>query len=151
MDYLEIDALVQGIVYCEPAVKQDLGRRFAAYLGLKPGKAGADGGIDGEGEINGQRVYFQSKLSKNLLDASLVAEFWRYLTKYEADIGVMLAGAGYTSGFQSRLEQFPNIDKLKIHLLTLEDIFAETPKFEQAVIDLPPLQDLSSGKWASLR
>jgi hypothetical protein len=67
------------------------------------------------------------------------------------DIGVMLAGIGYTSGFQSRLEQFPNIDKLKIHLLTLEDIFAETLKFEEAVIDLPPLQDLSSGKWASFR
>ncbi len=33
MDYLAIDALVKGIIYSDSFVKQDLGRRFAAYLG----------------------------------------------------------------------------------------------------------------------
>lgn len=151
MDYLEIDALINGITYSDPAVKQDLGRRFAAHLGLNPGQAGADGGIDGEGEINGRKIYFQSKLYRVPLDASFAADFCGNLGIHKADIGVMLAGVGYTSGFESRLKKYPNIDKLKIHLLTLADIFAETPTFEEAVTDLPSLRDLSSGSWASLR
>jgi hypothetical protein len=151
MDYLEIDALINGIIYSDPAVKQDLGRRFAAHLGLKPGQAGGDGGIDGEGELNGQKIYFQSKLYRVALDASYAADFCGNLGIHQADIGIMLAGVGYTSGFESRLKKYPNIDKLKIHLLTLEDIFAETPIFEEAVIDLPPLRNLSSGSWASFR
>lgn len=151
MDYLVIDALVKGIIYSEPSVKQDLGRRFAAYLGLNPGKAGADGGIDGEGEINGNKIYFQSKLYREKLDASKAADFCGNIVIYQADIGVMLSGVGYTTGFDSRLKKIPNIDKLKIHLLSLEDIFAETPAFISAVQDLPPLRDLSDGSWASLK
>lgn len=148
MDYLEIDALINGIIYSDSSVKQDLGRRFAAYLGLNPG---ADGGIDGEGAIDGRKIYFQSKLYREPLDASFVADFWGNIARYKADIGIMLAGAGYTSGFESRLQLFPNIDKLKIHLLTLEDIFGESSNFEAAVIDLPPLRDLSDGSWAMLK
>ena len=34
-----------------------------------------------------------------------------------------------------------NIDKFKIHLLTLSDYFNETKKFQLAVTDLPPLRD----------
>jgi hypothetical protein len=151
MDYLAIDALVKGIIYSDSFVKQDLGRRFAAYLGLNPGNSGADGGIDGEGEVNGQKVYFQSKLYRQELDASFVADFCGNLAIHRADIGIMLSGVGYTSGFEPRLKLFPNIDKLKTHLLTLEDIFAETPNFENAVLDLPPLRDLSDGSWASFK
>jgi hypothetical protein len=44
MDYIETSALVNGIIYSDSSVKQDLGRRFAVYLGLTPGSAGADGG-----------------------------------------------------------------------------------------------------------
>lgn len=151
MDYLEIDALINGIIYSDSAVKQDLGRRFAAYLGLKPGLSGADGGIDGEGEVNGQKIYFQSKLSSEKIDASSAADFCGNLGIHKADIGVMLAGVGYTSGFESRLKKYTDIDKFKIHLLTLEDIFGETSTFEEAVINLPPLRNLSSGSWASFR
>jgi hypothetical protein len=151
MDYLEIDPLINGIISSNTAVKQELGRRFAAYLGLNPGQAGADGGIDGEGEINGRKIYFQSKLSKVTLDASYVADFCGNLGIHQAAIGVMLAGIGYTSGFRERLNKFPKIDELKIHLLTLEDIFVETSVFEAAVIDLPPLRDLSNGGWAKFR
>ncbi len=152
MDYLVIDALVNGIINSDTAVKQDLGRRFApAYLGLNPSKAGANGRIDGEGAIDGRKIYFQSKLYRKPLDASFVADFWGNIARYRADIGIMLAGVGYTSGFESRLQLLPNIDKLKIHLLTLEDIFGESSNFEAAVIHLPPLRDLSDGSWAMLR
>ncbi|WP_413172859.1 hypothetical protein [Anabaena azotica] len=74
MDFLEIDALVNGIIYSNEAAKQDLGRRFAAYLGLTPGKPGSDGGIDGYAKLNNDMIYFQSKLSQNILDASYTAD-----------------------------------------------------------------------------
>ncbi len=35
--------------------------------------------------------------------------------------------------------------------LKLEGIFGESSNFEAAVIDLPPLRDLSDGSWAMLR
>ncbi|MEA5604899.1 restriction endonuclease [Nostoc sp. UHCC 0252] len=151
MDYLEIDALINGIIYSDSVVKQDLGRRFAAYLGLKPGKIGADGGIDGEGEVKGRQIYFQSKLSKKPIEAPYAAEFCGNLGIHKADIGVMLAGVGYTSQFKSRLNKCPNIGNLKIYLLTLEDIFGETNNFKGALIDLPPLRDLSSDSWTNYR
>lgn len=113
--------------------------------------AGADGGIDGEGEINGKKIYFQSKLSRKSLDASYVAYFWGNIAIYRASIGVLLAGIGYTPGFMSKLNKCPNIDQLTIHLLTLEDIFVESPTFEKAALDLPPLSDLSSGEWARFK
>ncbi len=151
MDYLEIDALINGIVYSDSVIKQYLGRRFAAYLGLKPGQVGPDGGIDGEGEVNGKKIYFQSKLSKKPIEAPYAAELCGYLGIHRANIGVMLAGVGYTSEFKSRLNKCPNIENLKIYLLTLEDIFGETTNFQEALIDLPPLRDLSSGSWANYR
>ncbi len=151
MDYIETSALIDGIIYSDSSVKQDLGRRFAVYLGLTPGSAGADDGIDGEGEINGEKIYFQSKLSRKSLDASYVADFWGNISIYQASIGVLLAGVGYTPGFMSKLNKCPNIDKLKIHLLTLEDVFTESSIFAQAVLNLPPLRDLSSGEWARFK
>ncbi|MGB5960097.1 MAG: hypothetical protein WBG73_05510 [Coleofasciculaceae cyanobacterium] len=153
MDYLEIDALINGIIYSDPAVKQDLGRRFAAHLGLKPGQSGGDGGIDGEGEVNGQTIYFQSKLYRVPLDASYAAEFCGNLGIHKADIGIMLAGVGYTPGFEPRLKKYPDIanNTLKIHLLTLKDIFGKTTTFEEAVVNLPPLRNFSSDSWASFR
>ncbi|WP_334759143.1 hypothetical protein [Nostoc sp.] len=54
----------------------------------------------------------------------------------------MLSGVGYTSGFQSKILKFPDIQKFKIYLLTLEDLFEETPTFIEAVKYLPLLQDL---------
>ena len=121
MDYLEIDALISGIIYSSEAAKQDLGRRFAAYLGLTPGKVGNDGGIDGYAKLNNEMIYFQSKLSQNILDASYTADFIGNLIIHEANIGIMLAGIGYTDGFRSRLNQATQSKQLKtqvkIHLL----------------------------------
>lgn len=97
-------------------------------------------------------IYFQSKLSQNILDASFTADFVGNLIVHEADIGIMLAGIGYTDGFRSRLEQASQSKLLniqpKIHLLNLEDVFGETTTFKKASKDLPILRDLSNGEWA---
>ena len=155
MDFLEIDALVTGIIYSSETAKQDLGRRFAAYLGLTPGKSGSDGGIDGYGELNNDMIYFQSKLSQNILDASYSAELIGNLIIHESTIGIMLAVVGYTDGFRSRLNkaiQSKQINtQLKIHLLSLEDVFGETDMFIRATQDLPSLRNLSNGEWAKYK
>ncbi|MDB9311023.1 hypothetical protein PN471_20815 [Aphanizomenon sp. CS-733/32] len=49
---------------------------YNAYLGLTPGKAGSDGGIDGYAKMI-----------------------------HEANIGIMLASASYTDGFRFRLNK----------------------------------------------
>ncbi|MDD1416004.1 restriction endonuclease [Dolichospermum sp. ST_con] len=155
MDFLEIDALVSGIIYSSETAKQDLGRRFAAYLGLTPGKSGSDGGIDGYAKINHDIIYFQSKLSQNILDASYTADLIGNIMIHEANIGIMLAGAGYTDGFRSRLNkgiQSKQINtQLKIHLLSLEDVFGETEILIKATQDLPSLRNLSNGEWAKYK
>ncbi len=155
MDFLEIDALVSGIIYSSETAKQDLGRRFAAYLGLTPGKSGSDGGIDGYAKINHAIIYFQSKLSQNILDASYTADLIGNMMIHEANIGIMLAGAGYTDGFRSRLNkgiQSKQINtQLKIHLLSLEDVFGETEILIKATQDLPSLRNLSNGEWAKYK
>jgi len=153
MDYLEIDALVNGIIGSDESVKQDLGRRFAAHLGLNPGQAGKDGGIDGDGILNQKRIYFQCKLYRIPLDASFTADFCGNLVIHNADIGIMLSGVGYTRGYSDRLQAFHDnfSGTIQTHLLKLEDIFAETPAFKKAQFDLPELRDLSDGEWSKIR
>lgn len=147
MDYSEIDDLVNGIIGFSESVKQDLGRRFAAHLGLTPGQAGKDGGIDGEGILNQKRIYFQCKLYRIPLDASFTADFCGNLVIHKADIGIMLSGVGYTQGYSTRLQKFHNNypQIITTHLLKLEDIFAESLVFEKAKLDLPQLRDLREG------
>ncbi len=150
-DFLAIDAIVNGIINAENSTKQELGRRFAAYLGIQAGPRGEDEGVDGSGEFNGRRIYFQSKLERNRFDASRAAEFYGNLCIHDAQIGIMLSGTGYTSGFRTRLDKDPNLDqKFKIHLLSLLDVFAETPDFQIATLDLPSLQNLCNGNWKIL-
>ena len=100
-------------------------------------------------------IYFQSKLSQNILDASYSAELIGNLIIHEATIGIMLAGVGYTDGFRSRLNkaiQSKQINtQLKIHLLSLEDVFGETEIFIKATQDLPLLRNLSNGAWAKYK
>lgn len=150
-DYLAIDALINGIIYSDNATKQNLGRRFAAYLGLKPGPAGPDGGIDGYGELKGRKIYFQSKLYRVPLGPDFADNLYANLNIHKADVGVMLAGVSYTQEFEQRLLKFSDIHKFIIHLLTLRDIFEGTPTFEEAVKDLPPLRDLGGGAWENFR
>jgi hypothetical protein len=150
-DFLAINAIVTGIVNAENATKQELGRRFAAHLGIQASPSGRDEGIDGYGEFNGRRIYFQSKLERNRFDASRAAEFYGNLCLHNVQVGIMLSGTGYTSGFRSRLEKDPDLyQKFRIHLLSLSDIFAETPVFEAAILDLPGLQSLRHGQWEKL-
>ena len=150
-DFLAIDAIVNGIIDAENSTKQELGRRFAAYLGVQAGLRGKDEGIDGYGEFNGRKIYFQSKLESSLFDASRAAEFYGNLHIHDAQIGIMLSGKGYTSGFRTWLNKDPNLDqKFKIHLLSLFDVFAETPTFAAATLDLPGLQSLRNGNWKTL-
>jgi hypothetical protein len=150
-DFLAIDAIVNGIINAETPTKQELGRRFAAYLGIQAGLKGKDEGVDGSGEFNGRKIYFQSKLESSLFDASRAAEFYGNLCIHGAQIGIMLSGKGYTSGFRTRLNKDPELNqKFKIHLLSLSDIFAETPDFEAATLDLPGLQSLCNGNWKTL-
>ena len=70
-DFLATEALVNGILYADAILKGELGRRFAQYLGLTSGDIGSDGGCDGSGEIEGKRIYFQSKLERGILRGGL--------------------------------------------------------------------------------
>jgi hypothetical protein len=56
---------------------------------------------------------------------------------------LMLAGEGYKDTFKQRLFGHPNIDNIKIHLLTLRDVFEETKIFILAKADLPKLDNLA--------
>jgi hypothetical protein len=145
MDFLAVEALVNGIIYADTTVKGELGRRFALHLGLTPGAIGKDGGCDGVGTVNGQQIYFQSKLERERLDASRAAEFYGNLGLHQAQIGILLSGAGYTPGFTERLAKDPDLDqRYRIHLLSLRDLFEETDAFQRAIQSLPPLRDLSN-------
>ena len=146
MNAPQIRALIEGYINSNSTAKQQIGRSFAVYLGLQPGEAGKDSGIDGVGFIDGLKIYFQSKLSKNNLGVEKADEFYANLKFHRANIGVMLAGVGYTSGFRERLFKQPEIENLTIHLLTLEDIFSKTPTFEAAIKDLQPREDVSEEK-----
>lgn len=141
-DYLEMSALINGILNTDPQTKGNFGRRCAIHLGLEPGPAGKDGGIDGVGYWDERKIYFQSKLERNPLDAQIADYLYANLVRHRAEVGVLLAGVGYTKGFEPRLKEFYDIERFKIHLLSLHDYFNETPAFEKATKDLPTLRDL---------
>jgi hypothetical protein len=153
MDGSTIRARIIGKVSSGTAAKQRYGRAYARLLGLKPGKRGRDDLIDGEGYVDGRKLYFQCKLSQYELGAEYATEFYAGMELHEADVGIMLAGVGYKSqrgmGFEARLKKFPRIQNqiFKYYLLTLEDLYSQSEKFIEAQIDLPSmcqLVDLSS-------
>jgi len=146
LDHLASRALVDGIINADSKTKGHLGQRCAAHLGLEPGPLGKDGGIDGVGFINQQKIYFQSKLINRPLNAEFADSLYGNLVRHKANIGIVLTGIGYTSGVSQRLKEFDDIDQFKIHLLTLHDYFNETPAFQTASKDLPPLRDLGIEK-----
>ncbi|MBD2777410.1 restriction endonuclease [Iningainema tapete] len=146
--------LIDAIISLDPSTKGELGRRAAAHLGLEPGRVGKDGGIDGVGFLEGSKIYFQSKLESQPLDADYADNLYAKLVRHRADIGVVLSATGYTRGFEPRLKEFEEIHTnvyhrkwIKIHLLNLYDYFNETSVFEQAIKDLPPLRNLGIEKW----
>jgi hypothetical protein len=81
---------------------------------------------------------------------------WRISVETWSSIGLMwvvlLSGVGCTSGYESRLQLFHEglqefaggvtAQTLTTHLLSLEDVFAETQAFATAQLDLPDLRDL---------
>ncbi|MCK5716103.1 MAG: restriction endonuclease [Thiomargarita sp.] len=146
LNHVASRSLIEGIINAESSTNGDLGRRYAQHLGLEPGSKGPDGGIDGVGFINGQKIYFQSKLKKKKLDAEFADSLYAKLVRHHAHIAIVLAGIGYTKGCQSRLNEFDDIKRFKIHLLTLHDFFNETAVFQVAQKDLPPLCDFSNIK-----
>ncbi|MFQ3618134.1 MAG: restriction endonuclease [Cyanobacteriota bacterium] len=134
--------LIEGILKAENASKQRLGQRFANCLQLTPGPEGPDDGVDGSTYFEGKKIHFQSKLSGKLLDKDEARKYYSDIIYHNADVSIMLSGVGYKETFLSRLYGHPDIDRVTIHLLTLQDLFEETEVFQNAIRDLPYLEKL---------
>jgi len=141
---LVVRALIRGIINADNATKQDIGQRFARHLRLTPGPLGADDGIDGQGEYDGQKVHFQCKLRSTPLDKDDARLYYSDLKYHEAKISVMLAGVGYKETFAERLFGHSDIGSIRIHLLTLSDLFGETPAYKAALNDMPQLAEATA-------
>ncbi|MBI3800556.1 MAG: restriction endonuclease [Deltaproteobacteria bacterium] len=137
-----VDIQVRSILDASSEFKQRLGRRFAYVLGLEPGPLGTDDGVDGVGYQAGRKVYFQCRLRRIRLGKDDARALYSDMDKHRADLGVVLAGVGYTDGFWERLEN--QTVKYVVHRLTLRDIFLETLAFQETVHNLPPLRHLGT-------
>jgi hypothetical protein len=126
LPYVQLRALLLGIVSADNATKQTLGQRFAKHLGMTPGPAGPDDGIDGITVHEGRTVHFQCKLRSTPLDKDDARAYYSDLMYHAAAVSIMLAGVGYKDTFRERLFGHPDIGKVRIHLLTLQDLFEET-------------------------
>jgi hypothetical protein len=140
---IQIRALVKGIVNSNNPTKQELGRRFASFLGLKPGPRGRDDGIDGWLEYNGKKIHFQCKLSANELPKGEALAYYAELRYHQPDVSIMLAGVGFKKTFVDRLFAYPDVDRDHIHLLTLRDLFLENVEYQRALTHLPSLAGLT--------
>jgi hypothetical protein len=142
-------AIIKGLLSASSPTKQELGRRLAYFLGFTPGPKGPDDGIDGLIEENGFKIHFQSKLSANKLNVDEAKKYYSDIKYHGVKISIMLAGVGYTKPFCERLFSHNDINHNTIHLLTLEDIFSETERYEKAINDLPRLNQLQKLDWSS--
>jgi len=70
LTFPQVRAIIKGLLNTNNPTKQELGRRFAYFLGFTPGPRGPDDGIDGLIEENGLKIHFQSKLSANKLNVN---------------------------------------------------------------------------------
>jgi hypothetical protein len=144
LNFTMIRALIDGTLAVDNRTKQRLGQRFARALNLTPGPGGPDDGIDGIAEYAGIKIHFQCKLRGVHLDRDDARGYYSDLKYHRVAVSVMLAGTGYKDTFRERLFGHHDIDSVRIHLLTLEDLFLETDAHRLAVADLPPLQGLAS-------
>jgi hypothetical protein len=135
--------LISGILNSENSSKQKLGQKFAQYLNLTPGPGGPDDGVDGSTIFNGNKIHFQCKLSRSKLDVDEARRYYSDIKYHNVDVSIMLSGRGYLETFTERLYGHLDIEKDKIHLLTLQDIFEDTNSFKDAKKVLPPLESLS--------
>ncbi len=143
LSYPQVRALVRGLLSSDNATKQQLGQRFAAHLELTPGPLGPDDGVDGSALVQGRMIHFQSKLRSTPLDKDVARLYYSDVKYHRATVSVMLAGLGYKQTFQERLFGHPHLEAVRIHLLTLEDVFRETPAYRLAMADMPALAGLA--------
>jgi hypothetical protein len=144
--------LALGITRTSSKRKQEIGRAFAEVLGFTPGPLGADGGMDGViFDQDSRLIYFQCKLSESELNVDHAKLLYADLMYHRAVVGVMLAGKGYKETFSKRLFSHPHIEEIKIHLLTLVDVLAQTDEFYAAVQDLPKLSSFEKIDWRQFR
>lgn len=141
---IQIQALVAGLVAADNATKQELGQRFARGLGLVPGPRGPDDGIDGSVNHNGKKVHFQCRLRSLPLDVDDARRYYSDLMFHHVDISIMLAGVGYKDTFRDKLFGHPGIEQVRVHLLTLADVFEESAAYRSALEDLPSITVLST-------
>lgn len=134
---------VMPILQSSNTGKQILGQRVAAHLGLTPGPRGKDDGIDGICVNNGIIIHFQSKLRSVRLDVDDAKNYYSDIVFHKASVSIILSGVGFKDTFRSRLFGHEGIEKVKIHLLELNDIFENSDAFVHACNDLPGLQYLN--------
>lgn len=70
-------------------------------------------------------------------------DFYENILKHKADVGIMLSGIGYTKNFSQYKFNYPELQNVKVHLLSLQDIFENNPKYLNMFEDLPPEVDLN--------
>ena len=140
---IQLRALVQGIVQSNNAAKQDLGRRFAKFMGFEPGPRGPDDGIDGWLEHQGKKIHFQCKLSAHELGKKEAQVYYAEIKRHLPDLAIILAGVGFKPGFVKCLFSFPELAPANFHLLTLKDLFQENAGFQEALKHLPALAGLA--------
>jgi hypothetical protein len=142
LSLVQTRALILGILSADNATKQLIGQRFAAHLGLTPGKGGPDDGVDGSGMHNGLKIHFQCKLRATPLDRDDARLYYSDLKFHGVQVSVMLAGVDFKDTFRERLLGHPDINTIKIHLLTMHDLFQETAAYQAALQDMPQLAGL---------
>jgi hypothetical protein len=143
LSYLQLRALIEGILLSHPETKKETGRRIAAYLGFTPGPRGPDDGIDGLILDQGRKIHFQCKLAKHPLDKDGAREYYSDLKYHGVCTSILLSGVGFKDTFRERLFGHPDIASFRIHLLTLEDLFQDSPAFRAATQELPGLAGLA--------
>jgi hypothetical protein len=109
-------SIIKGLLSASSPTKQELGRRFAYFLGFTPGPKGPNDGIDGLIEDNGLKIHFQSKLSANKLGVDEAKKYYSNIIIHKANMSIMLAGVGYTKPFRERLFAHSDISSVTIHL-----------------------------------
>ncbi|WOG28878.1 hypothetical protein [Endozoicomonas sp. 8E] len=141
--------LADSIVSLDSRGKQEIGRRFAYRLGFTPGPLGPDDGIDGEFLYNGLFCHFQSKMSRTPLDKDEARKYYSDIKAHKAEWSIMLSGFGFKDTFYSRLDMHDDLQRDKIYLLTLVDVFTKSELFLQAANNIPPLFNITSIDWSN--
>jgi len=147
LSFPQVRSIIEGILSTSNPTKQELGRRFAYFLRFTPGPRGPDDGVDGLIDAGHIKIHFQSKLSGNELDKDEARKYYSDIKFHGVDSSIMLAGVGYKKTFRERLFGHNDIEPVKIHLLTLYDLFCETEAYEKAIQDLPKLIQLQEVDW----